>query len=76
MPERSLPAHWTRRPVIPHRMTPDYAAILGWIVSLPSPVRVVYEAGPTGFGLARFLLTAGIDTLVAAPSKLRPSGTG
>ncbi|MDQ0864811.1 IS110 family transposase [Arthrobacter globiformis] len=61
--------------VIPHRMTPDYAEILGWIVSLPSPVRVVYEAGPTGFGLARFLLTAGIDTLVAAPSKLqRPSG--
>ena len=43
--------------------------------SLPAPVRVVYEAGPTGFGLARFLLAAGIDTLVAAPSKLqRPSG--
>ncbi|WP_285320828.1 transposase [Pseudarthrobacter sp. lyk4-40-TYG-27] len=41
----------------------------------PSPVRVVYEAGPTGFGLARFLLAAGIDTVVAAPSKLqRPSG--
>src|SRR6476659_7869773 len=61
--------------IIPHRMTPDYAEILAWIVSLPAPVRVVYEAGPTGFGLARFLLAAGIDTLVAAPSKLqRPSG--
>src|SRR5215203_6197875 len=39
------------------------------------PVRVVYEAGPTGFGLARGLASAGIDCLVAAPSKLpRPAG--
>jgi transposase len=61
--------------IMPHRMSPDHAEILAWIVSLPAPVRVVYEAGPTGFGLARFLLGAGIDTLVAAPSKLqRPSG--
>jgi hypothetical protein len=36
---------------------------------------VVYEAGPTGFGLARFLTGEGIDCQVAAPSKLqRPSG--
>ena len=36
---------------------------------------VTYEAGPTGFGLARFLTGRGIDCLVAAPSKLqRPSG--
>jgi len=38
-------------------------------------VAVTYEAGPTGFGLARFLLAAGIMCLVAAPSKLqRPAG--
>ncbi|ELT45956.1 IS110 family transposase [Arthrobacter nitrophenolicus] len=61
--------------IILHRMTPDHGEILAWILSLPSPVRVVYEAGPTGFGLARFLLASGIDTVVAAPSKLqRPSG--
>ncbi|MBP2217004.1 IS110 family transposase [Arthrobacter sp. CAN_C5] len=61
--------------VFQRRMTPDRDEILAWIVSLPPPVRVVYEAGPTGFGLARFLLGAGIDTVVAAPSKLqRPSG--
>lgn len=61
--------------IILHRMTPDHGEILAWILSLPSPVRVVYEAGPTGFGLARFLLAAGIGTAVAAPSKLqRPSG--
>lgn len=57
------------------RLTPDREEILAWIISLPPPAKVVYEAGPTGFGLARFLLSAGIDTVVAAPSKLqRPSG--
>ena len=36
---------------------------------------VVYEAGPTGFGLARYLIDAGIECAVAAPSKLqRPLG--
>jgi transposase len=38
-------------------------------------VRVAYEAGPTGFGLARALAEAEIECTVAAPSKLiRPSG--
>ncbi|TNB67233.1 IS110 family transposase [Arthrobacter sp. BB-1] len=61
--------------VFRHRLTPDRDEILAWIISLPPPVKVVYEAGPTGFGLARFLGSAGIDTVVAAPSKLqRPSG--
>jgi hypothetical protein len=42
---------------------------------LPAPVAVVYDAGPTGFGLARALHAAGISCRVAAPSKLqRPSG--
>jgi transposase len=31
---------------------------------------VVYEAGPTGFGLARALRAAGIQTLMAAPSRI------
>ena len=57
------------------RLTPDPNEILAWVGSLPGPARVVYEAGPTGFGLARFLLAAGVECLVAAPSKLqRPSG--
>jgi transposase len=38
-------------------------------------VAVAYEAGPTGFGLARSLTAAGIRCEVVAPSKLqRPSG--
>jgi len=57
------------------RLTPDSGEILSWVQSLPGPVRVAYEAGPTGFGLARFLTAAGVPCLVAAPSKLqRPTG--
>src|SRR5574340_120974 len=57
------------------RLTPDHQEILEWIRTLPGPARVVCEAGPTGFGLARFLLAAGIVCLVAAPSKIQhPSG--
>lgn len=57
------------------KMTPDHGEVLGWVRSLPAPVKVSYEAGPTGFGLARFLLASGVDCVVAAPSKLqRPAG--
>jgi len=57
------------------RLVPDQQAVLGWLRGLPGPVSVVYEAGPTGFGLARFLTAAGIRCVLAAPSKLqRPSG--
>jgi transposase len=34
------------------RLTPDHGDIKSWIRSLPGPVAVTYEAGPTGFGLA------------------------
>ena len=41
------------------------------------PLRITYEAGPTGFGLARALHEAGHFVQVAAPSKLiRPSRGG
>src|SRR5215213_2684361 len=61
--------------VFQRRLCPDYREVLDWIAGLPAPVAVTYEAGPTGFGLARALTAAGIDCVVAAPSKLqRPSG--
>src|SRR3954468_24455414 len=44
-----------------------------WLTTLPAPVRVVYEAGPTGYGLARACAGAGISCVVAAPSKIRPA---
>ncbi|BDN83262.1 MULTISPECIES: IS110 family transposase [Mycobacterium] len=41
---------------------------------LPGPCAVVYEAGPTGFGLARALSAAGLRCQVAASSNLfRPA---
>jgi transposase len=50
-------------------------AVLGWVRSLPGPVGVADEAGPTGFGLARALQAAGVGCVVVAPSKLeRPPG--
>ncbi|HEY6647806.1 MAG TPA: IS110 family transposase, partial [Mycobacterium sp.] len=57
------------------RLCPDYGEIMCWLSQLRAPVRVVYEAGPTGFGLARALSDARVECLVAAPSKLqRPAG--
>jgi transposase len=57
------------------RLTPGHGEVLGWVRSLPGPCAVEYEAGPTGFGLARALAAAWIRCEVAAPSKLqRPSG--
>ena len=35
------------------RLCPDHGEILDWLHQLRGPVRVAYEAGPTGFGLAR-----------------------
>jgi transposase len=43
--------------------------VVGWLKGLPGPVRVAYEAGPTGFGLARAARAAGIELMVVAPSK-------
>jgi len=57
------------------RLTPSHGHILSWLADLPGPVAVAYEAGPTGFGLARALDAAGVRCVVAAPSKLqRPAG--
>lgn len=43
---------------------------IGWLQSLPGPVRAVYEAGPTGFGLARAARTAGIEVMVCSPGAI------
>jgi transposase len=57
------------------KLTPDPSDVWRWVVGLPQPVAVTYEAGPTGFGLARYLRGRGIRCPVAAPSKLqRPWG--
>lgn len=49
---------------------PGYRAVVEFIGTLRGPVAVAYEAGPTGFGLARVLTGAGIRCVVGAPSKI------
>jgi transposase len=43
--------------------------LLLWLRAVKRPARMVYEAGPTGYGLARRALAEGIELGVCAPSK-------
>ncbi|MFA5568144.1 MAG: IS110 family transposase [Trueperaceae bacterium] len=57
------------------RLTSDPQELVAWLRTLPGPVAAAYEAGPTGFALARALRAAGVRCEVLAPSKLqRPVG--
>jgi transposase len=50
------------------RMAPEQVA--SFLATLPGPVLAVYEAGPTGFGLARAGAERGIDVRVVAPGSI------
>jgi transposase len=52
------------------RLSGEPQAAIGWLRSLPGEVRAVYEAGPTGFGLARAARAAGIELMVCAPGAI------
>jgi transposase len=55
------------------RMPP--VEVVEFLATLPGTVRAVYEAGPTGFGLARAGTARGIDVRVVAAGKIpRASG--
>src|SRR4051794_16293364 len=41
--------------------------VVEFVAGLAGPVRATYEAGPTGFVLARKLEASGVDCLVCAP---------
>ena len=56
------------------RLAGRTSEVVEFCVGLPGPTRVAYEAGPTGYGLARALHAAGIGCVVAAPGKIeRPA---
>jgi Transposase len=56
------------------RLPGETAKVVEFLTTLPGPTRAAYEAGPTGYGLARALQAAGIGCLVAAPGKIeRPA---
>jgi transposase len=49
--------------------------VVAFLADLGSGTVAVYEAGPTGFGLARAARDRGIDVRVAAPGSI-PKGSG
>src|SRR3954470_17381103 len=55
------------------RLSGRGSEVCEFVAALPGPVRATYEAGPTGFALARRLEAAGVDCLVCAPG-LVPRG--
>lgn len=52
------------------RLSGQTSETAAFCAGLPRPTRVAYEAGPTGFGLARELAAMGIECVVAAPGKI------
>jgi transposase len=57
------------------RIGGDVAGAAGLCAGLRRPVHAAYEAGPTGYGLARELQRRGVQCVVAAPGKIpRASG--
>jgi transposase len=61
--------------LVVRRLPGATAEVVEFCAGLPGPVRVAYEAGPTGFGLARALETAGVGCVVAAPGKIERPAT-
>lgn len=56
------------------RLPGETSEVVAFCAGLPGPTRVAYEAGPTGFALARALSDAGVECVIAAPGKIeRPS---
>jgi transposase len=56
------------------RLPGETAKVVEFCAGLSGPTRVAYEAGPTGYGLARALHAAGVGCVVAAPGKIeRPA---
>jgi transposase len=49
------------------RLSGTTSEVVEFCCSLPGPARLAYEAGPTGYGLARALGQAGVGCVVAAP---------
>ena len=56
------------------RLPGKTSEVVAFLAGLPAPVSAAYEAGPTGFELARALDGVGVGCVVAAPGKIeRPA---
>lgn len=51
-------------------MPADNSTVISWVKGHGNDTAVTYEAGPTGYSLARDLTSQGISCSIAAPSKL------
>ena len=56
--------------VITRRINGRPMEVLDVLRELPGPVRAVYEAGPTGYGLVRRARAEGIEMAVCSPGNL------
>src|SRR3954447_974795 len=57
------------------RFGPGVEPVIEWLSGLPGPVRAVYEAGPTGFGLKRAADQAELAMQVIGPGKTPRAAT-
>ena len=55
--------------VVTRRLVGRPHELLAWLLEVKRPARMVYEAGPTGYGLARRARAEGLELSVCAPSK-------
>ena len=62
--------------VCSRRVPATCEGIVEWARGLPGPVRVAYEAGPTGFGLARALEAVGIAVRGGGAERARAGAGG
>jgi transposase len=46
-------------------------SVVDWLASIEQPFQAVYEAGPTGYGLARRAAERGLDVIVCSPGHIR-----
>jgi transposase len=52
------------------RLSGKASEVAEFVAGLPGPVLATYEAGPTGFALARRMEAAGVECLVCAPGMI------
>src|SRR6188472_2157696 len=52
------------------RLTGPPRSVVNYLEGLPGPLLAVYEAGPTGYGLARAAAAQGIEVRVCAPGSI------
>jgi transposase len=61
---------WCHGEVITRRVNGRRLEVLGVLCELPGPVRAVYEAGPTGYGLVGRARAEGIEMVVCSPGDI------